>query len=107
MKKYLPFAIECIFLFYLMPLIISFIPIISGINEMMSLVIIIFLLTIFALFCGRKNRFSILLPLITAVIFIPAGLILGYSPMRVGIFAGIYAVVALVGELLGLMFKKK
>ena len=101
MKKYLPFAIECIFLFYLMPLIISFIPIISGINEMMSLVINIFLLTIFALFCGRKNRFSILLPLITAVIFLPAGL------MRVGIFAGIYAVVALVGELLGLMFKKK
>ncbi|MBQ8299985.1 MAG: hypothetical protein IJX99_09090 [Clostridia bacterium] len=107
MKKYLPFAIECIFLFYLMPLIISFIPIISGINEMTSLVINIFLLTIFALFCGRKHRFSLLIPLIAALLFIPAGFILSYSPMRVSVFAGIYAVVALIGELLGLMFKKK
>lgn len=107
MKKYLPFAFQCIFLFYLMPLIISFIPIISGINAMTSLVINIFFLTISALFCGKKHRFSLFVPLITAALFIPAGFIWGYSPMRVGVFSGIYAVVSLVGELLGLMFRKK
>lgn len=107
MKKHMPFIIECIFLFYIVPLLISLVPIISGINEMASLVINIFFLTIFALFSGRKHRFSLTLPLISAALFIISGLIFGYSAMRIGIFAIAYAVVTFVGEILGLMFKKK
>ena len=107
MKKFSIYAIECTFLFLFLPLILSKTPLISGISGLISVVINVFLLAFFSLSFGKRKGFSLLLPMVTITIAGIAGWILKYSVLRIGFTAGVYAVVALVGEILGLMFRKK
>ena len=107
MKKFLIYSIECTFLFLFLPIILSKVPLISGLSGLLSVIINVFLLTLFALSFGKRKGFSLLLPLVTITIAGIAGWILDYSVLRIGFTSGVYAVVGLVGEILGLMFKKK
>ena len=107
MKKFLIYSIECTFLFLFLPIILSKTPLISGIAGLLSIIINVFLLTLFALSFGKRKGFSILLPFVTITIAGIAGWILGYTILRVGFTSGVYAVVSIVGEILGLMFRKK
>lgn len=107
MKKFLIYSIECTFLFLFLPIILSKVPLISGLSGLLSIIINVFLLTLFALSFGKRKGFSLLLPLVTITIAGIAGWILKYSILRIGFTSGVYAAVGLVGEILGLMFKKK
>ena len=107
MKKFLIYSMECTFLFLFLPIILSKVPLISGLSGLISVIINVFLLTLFALIFGKRKRFSLLLPMVTITIAGIAGWILDYSILRIGFTAGVYAIVALVGEILGLMFRKK
>ncbi len=107
MKKFIVFIIECIILFLGLPIMLSKTPLISNLSSLLSVVINVFLLIIFALFFGKKKGFSILLPLIAIIISSLSGLFLSYSVLRIAFTAGVYLIVTLVGEILGLMFRKK
>lgn len=107
MKKFLIYSIEATFTFLILPIILSKTPLISGISELISVVINVFFLTIFALIFGKKEGFSILLPFVTITINGIAGWILGYTIFRIGFTSVVYATVSLIGETLGLMFRKK
>lgn len=107
MKKFIPFIIECIILFLILPIALSNTPVIANLSSLISVVLNVFLLIILALMYGKKKGFSVLLPLIAVSISALSGLLLKYSVLRIGFTAGIYLVVTLVGEILGLMFKKK
>lgn len=107
MKKFSIYAIECTFLFLFLPIILSKVPLISGLSGLLSVIINVFLLTLFALGFGKRKGFSILLPFVTITIAGIAGWILDYSVLRIGFISGVYGIVSIVGEILGLMFKKK
>ena len=107
MKKFSIYAVECVFLFLFLPIILSKTPLISGLSGLLSVVINVFLLAFFALSFGKRKGFSFLLPLVTISIAGLAGWILQYSVLRIGFTSGVYAIVALIGEILGLMFRKK
>lgn len=107
MKKFIPFSIGCFILFLILPLLLSNTPLISNLSNLISVVLNIFLLTIFALIFGKRKGFSILLPLFAVTILGISGWILNYSILRIGFTAGIYLVVTFIGEVLGLMFRKK
>lgn len=107
MKKFLIYSIESTFLFLFLPILLSKTPLISGLSGLLSVILNVFLLTLCALSFGKRKGFSLLLPLVTITIAGIAGWILQYSVLRIGFTAGIYAIVALVGEILGLMFRKK
>ncbi len=107
MKKFLIYSIECIFMFLFLPIVLSKTPLISGLSGLISVIINVFLLTLFAMSFGKKKGFSLLLPMVTITLAGISGWILRYSILRIGFTAGVYAVVSIVGEILGLMFKKK
>ena len=107
MKKFLIYSIECTFLFLFLPIILSKVPLISGLSGLLSVIINVFLLTLFAMSFGKRKGFSLLLPMVTITLAGISGWILGYSILRIGFTSGVYAVVSIVGEILGLMFKKK
>ena len=107
MKKFSIYAIEATFLFLFLPIILSKVPLISGLSGLLSVIINVFLLALFAMSFGKRKGFSLLLPLVTITIAGIAGWILQYSVLRIGFTSGVYAVVSLIGEILGLMFKKK
>ena len=107
MKKFLSFSIECFVLFLILPIILSKTPIIANLSGLISVILNVFLLTIFALIFGKKKGFSFLLPFVTVTIAGISGWILKYNILRIGFISGIYLVVAIVGEILGLMFRKK
>lgn len=107
MKKYIPYTIASIILIYLVPYIISQTPVISGITEMVSLILLIFFITIISLLYGRKNGFSLLLMVIIALAFLSYGLIFSYAPFRIIFYLVLYAISSIIGNLLGLMFRKK
>lgn len=107
MKKFLLYSIEATFLFLFLPIILSKVPLISGLSGLLSVIINVFLLTLFAMSFGKRKGFSLLLPMVTITLAGISGWILGYSILRIGFTSGVYAVVSIVGEILGLMFKKK
>lgn len=107
MKKFLSFAIECFILFLVLPLVLSHTPVISKLTNLISVVINVFMLIIFSLIFGKRKGFSFLLPLVAVTIAGISGWILEYSIFRIGFISGIYFVVTFVGEILGLMFRKK
>ena len=107
MKKFIPFSIECFLLFLILPVVLANTPVIAKLSSLISVVLNVFLLIIFALIFGKRKGFSILLPLFAVTISGISGWILKYSIFRIGFTAGIYLVVTLIGEILGLMFRKK
>ncbi len=107
MKKYIPHIIWCIIIFYLIPVLVGIIPVIAGLPEMFSLLINMVLLLIAALLFGRKHGFKLLLPIISIIVFIPAGLLFNYSPARIIFTSIMYLITSLIGSLVGLMFRKK
>lgn len=107
MKKFIPFSIECFILFLLLPIILSKTPVIANLSSLISVVLNVFMLIIFAIIFGKQKGFSFLLPLFAVTIAGISGWILKYSILRIGFISALYFVVSLVGELLGLMFRKK
>ena len=107
MKKYITFTIEMIILIFLIPFIVSKTPIISGITDMISLIFNMLLITIFAIFFGRKHRFSWLLPLITGILFLFYAYLNKFAIAKMVFYAILYMIATLVGNITGLMFKKK
>ena len=107
MKKYIPHIICCIIIFYLIPLLVSSIPIIAGLPEMFSLIINMVLLLIVSLLFGRKRGFKLLLPIVSIIVFIPSGLLFNYAPARIIFTSIMYFITTLIGNLVGLMFRKK
>ena len=107
MKKFLSFSIECFILFLILPIILSKTPVIANLSNLISVVFNVFFLIIFALIFGKRNGFSFLLPLFAVTISGISGWILKYNILRVGFVASVYFVVTLIGEILGLMFRKK
>lgn len=107
MKKYIPHIIWCIIIFYLIPVFVGIIPVIAGLPEMFSLIINMVLLLIASLLFGRKRGFKLLLPIVSIIVFIPSGLIFKYSPARIIFTSIMYLVTTLIGNLVGLMFRKK
>lgn len=109
MKKYMIFTIEIIILVFLVPFIVSKIPILSGrlIDDTVSLIINMLFITIFALFFGRKYRFSWLLPIITGVIFLFYAYLNKFAIAKRVFYAILCMIATIVGNLMGLMFGKK
>lgn len=107
MKKYIPFTIEMIILIFLIPFLVSMIPIISGITDMVSLVFNMLFITIFAIFFGRKHRFSWLLPVITAVLFLFYAYLNQFVIAKMVFYTVLYVIATVVGNVTGLMFRKK
>lgn len=107
MKKYIPYIVVNIILFCLIPFIISKIKLISGITKMVSLMFIMFLLAVSSMSFGRRYGFSLLLPLISFIVFLPSALVQSYAPTRMLFYAIVYAIACIIGNLLGLMFRKK
>lgn len=106
MKKFIPYIVFYILLFYLMPYLISMIPIVGGISEMATLILAILALVISGIVFGSKHRFSLMLPIIVAIVFIPSAILHGYLRSRILAYGIIYFVVTLIGNLTGLMFKR-
>ncbi len=105
MKKYIPHIIWCIIIFYLVPLIVEQIPLISGLPEMFTMIFNIVFLVLGCIFFGGFCGFKLLLPLITALVFLPYGL-LYYTPARTVFTLVVYFFTTIIGNLTGLMFKK-
>lgn len=107
MKKYTSYIIGNVILFYLIPFIISKIKLISGLTNMISLMFIMFLLAILSMSFGKRHGFSILLPLISFIAFLPSAFIQAYTIPRIVYCAIVYTVACIIGNLLGMMFRKK
>lgn len=106
MKKFVPYIITLAIIFYILPFILSITPIIKGILEMATLIITMFILTIVALIYGCKHGFSFMFLLLALALFLPYGLVF-YSPARIIFSLIIYGITILIGNSLGLMFRKK
>ncbi len=106
MKKFIPYIVFYILLFYLMPYLITMIPIVGGINKMATLILAILALVISGIIFGSKHRFSLFLPIIVAILFIPSALLHDYLIYRILFYGAIYFVATLIGNLTGLMFKR-
>ena len=107
MKKYIPFTIEMIIFIYILPLFISKIPIVSGLTNMVTLVLNMLFVTLFAVFYGRRHRFSWLLPVIPAVLFLFYAYIHSFAIARMVFYCLLYVVATIIGNLTGLMFGKR
>ena len=105
MKKYLSYLITNIILLYGVPFIISLTPL-SSLTNMFALILGIFFIAICALLYGRKYGFSILLPIISIIVFLPFAIVCSYSPLRIFCCIGFYFIACIIGNLLGLMFRK-
>ena len=107
MKKFTSFAIECFILFLVLPIVLSKTPVIANLSNLISVVLNVFLLIIFALIFGKRKGFSFILPFVAVSIAGISGCFLKYNILRIGFICAVYFVVTLVGEILGLMFRKK
>lgn len=107
MKKFIPYIILYVLLFYLMPYLITAVPIIGGITKMMTIILATLVLAISGIVFGVKHRFSIFLPIIAILVFIPSAILHQYLVYRIVFYGAVYFVATLIGNLTGLMFKKK
>ena len=82
MKRFTTYIVVFIILFYLLPFLISVTPIVSGIQHIAALIITMLSLTLTSLSFGRKHGFSLLLPIIAIVIFLPYAF-LSYKTPRI------------------------
>lgn len=99
-KKSLPFYIAMLLNFYLLPLFIAD----TGSAMVVLLVLIPAVCFAISVVYGLKNGFRLEYPVITAVLFIPAVFIYYNSSAWVYIVA--YGVIALLGNLVSLPFRK-
>ncbi len=109
MKKYIPYIIADLIFFYLMPFAVAAIPVISqsgNIVRMINFIITVFILTIVSMTYGRKNGFTMILPLMSLILFIPYGFIANFPPARIFFYMIFYFFVTIIGLALGMMFKK-
>lgn len=97
MKKLLPFLIAFLLIFYVLPLIIK--------TSVILLTAFPILILIVSLIYGAFYGFNIILSIICAVLFVPA-VLLTYGFLGF-VYVAVFFVVSLVGNLLGLIFKKK
>lgn len=97
MKKILPFLIAFLLIFYVLPFIIK--------TSFILLAMLPILVLIVSLIYGALHGFNFLLSLLCAVLFIPMLFI------EFGLIGFVYVVaffiVSLIGNLLGLIFRKK
>ena len=96
MKKFIPFLLTFLFIFYVLPLIIKSTVILLALSPL--------LIFISAIFFGGFFGFSILLAIICAVCALPLILTSG-TIFIIYIFA--FFVITLFGNLLGLIFRRK
>lgn len=99
-KKSLPFYIAMLINFYLLPLFIAD----TGSAMVVLLVLIPAVCFAISVVYGLKNGFRLEYPVITAVLFIPSVFIYYNSSAWVYIVA--YGVIALLGNLVSLPFRK-
>ena len=96
MKKLIPFLIVFLFIFYILPLIIK--------TSFILLALSPILIIITALIYGAKFGFNILLAVFCAILFIPSFIIVGLHSV---VLLVAFFVCALIGNALGLIFRKK
>ena len=96
MKKLIPFLIVFLIIFYILPLIIK--------TSFILLAISPILILITALIYGAKFGFNILLAVFCAVLFIPA---LFTGGLIYGIYLIAFFICSLLGNAVGLIFRKK
>lgn len=109
MKKYIPYIIADLIFFYLMPFAVASIPVISqsgNIVRMINFIITVFILTIASMIYGRNNGFTLILPLLSLILFVPYGFIANFPPARIFFYMIFYFIVTIIGIALGMMFKK-
>ena len=97
MKKIIPFLIVFLIIFYILPLIINA-------SEFILLAVSPILVLITALIYGAKFGFNIFLSLLCAALFIPALIVNG---LLFGVYLIAFFVCSLIGNALGLIFRKK
>ena len=96
MKKLIPFLIVFLIIFYVLPFIIKTSFILLAISPLLVLIT--------ALIYGAKFGFNILLAVFCAILFIPALIVNG---LLFGVYLVAFFVCALIGNALGLIFRKK
>ena len=96
MKKLIPFLIVFLIIFYILPLIIK--------TSFILLALSPILIIITALIYGAKFGFNILLAVFCAILFIPSLLVSGLIS---GIYLVAFFICAIIGNALGLIFRKK
>lgn len=74
---------------------------------MVTLIFAVLLLAISGIKFGSKHKFSLFLPLIAVILFIPSAFLHNYRVSRIIFYSVIYFISILIGTLTGLMFKKK
>ncbi len=99
-KSTLPFLLVIVLDFYFLPLLISS----TGSGMLILLVVIPSICFICSLFYGIKHSFHIMYPAIVAVLFLPTIFIFYNSTAWIYILA--YGVIALMGNIIGMMFYK-
>ena len=97
---FIPYVIALTIIFYALPFLISD----TGSGMFLMLLIIPLLTFICSVVFGIRQGFNIFFTLITAVLFVPTIFIFYNSSAWIYIVA--YAIVSLVGNLIGLMFNK-
>lgn len=110
MKKYLPYLLVILIMFYIMPFAMAEIPIISestNIVRMLTFILTVFLLIIVAMSYSRKNGFTMVLPLLSLLLFIPYGFLANFPPFRIFFYMIFYFFASIIGLSLGLLFKSK
>ena len=96
MKKLIPFLLAFLFIFYILPLIIKTSVILLALSPLLILIT--------ALIYGIKFGFNILLAVFCAILFIPA---LITSGLISGVYLVAFFICAIIGNALGLIFRKK
>ncbi|MBP5288377.1 MAG: hypothetical protein J6Z79_00705 [Clostridia bacterium] len=103
-KRYWLFCLLTALVYYILPI---FPPFLSGdTGAWMILLLLVMPAAVFliSLFCGLKNGFRIWFPLFSAILFLP-GIFLFFNESA-WIYAPVYGVFSLLGELLALPFRK-
>ena len=103
-KKIIPYVIYAVVLalaFYLLPLLIRD----TGSGMFVLLLVVPVLTFIISLIFGIRQGFSVILPLLVAVLFAPT-LFIFYNESA-WIYIPYYAVIALIGDTIGKIFHKK
>lgn len=96
MKKLIPFLIIFLIIFYILPLIIKTSFILLALSPLLIIVT--------ALIYGVKFGFNILLAVFGAILFIPSLLIVGFHS---AVLLVAFFICAIIGNALGLLFRKK
>lgn len=96
MKKLIPFLIVFLVIFYLLPFVIK--------SSIILLAVSPLLIIITSLIYGAKFGFNILLALFCAILFIP---LLFLKSMTFVVYLIAFFICTILGNLLGLIFRKK